>query len=49
VARRMAEYNLAALPVVDDAGCLLGVILVDDAIEVLVPELWRRRRAGLFG
>jgi CBS domain-containing protein len=49
VAQRMAEYNLAALPVVDEAGSLLGVILVDDAIEVLVPELWKRRRAGLFG
>jgi magnesium transporter len=49
VAQRMAEYNLATLPVVDDDRCLLGVILVDDAIEVLVPALWKRRWAGIFG
>src|SRR5207237_5563686 len=29
VARKMAEYNLLALPVVDRNHCLLGVVTVD--------------------
>src|SRR5262249_53260153 len=48
VAERMAEYDLAALPVVDGRDCLLGVVAVDDAIDVLVPRLWQRRRARMF-
>jgi magnesium transporter len=45
VARTMAEYNLATLPVVDEHGCILGVVHVDDAMDVLLPELWSRRLA----
>jgi CBS domain-containing protein len=43
VAVEMADYNLAALPVVDDAGRMLGVVTYDDLIEVLVPDEWRWR------
>lgn len=42
----MADYNLGALPVVDGDGKPMGVIAVDDLLERLVPEEWRRR-AGL--
>jgi magnesium transporter len=38
VARLVARYDLLALPVVDDAGVLVGVITVDDVIDVLVSE-----------
>jgi magnesium transporter len=38
VAKRMAKYDLAALPVVDDAGVVLGIITVDDVIDVLTEE-----------
>jgi len=38
VARLMARYDLSALPVVDDAGRLLGVITVDDVVDVLEEE-----------
>jgi magnesium transporter len=38
VARTMARYNLLALPVVDDAGVLLGVITHDDVLDVLEEE-----------
>ena len=31
---------------VDDAGRLLGVITVDDVLEVALPEDWRRREAA---
>jgi Mg/Co/Ni transporter MgtE len=43
VAVEMADYNLAALPVVDDAGRILGVVTYDDLVEALVPAEWRWR------
>ena len=43
VARRMADYNLTMLPVVDEASRAVGVVTVDDVLELLVPEEWRRR------
>jgi len=48
VAKKIAEYNLLALPVVDNDGDILGIITVDDAIEVLLPKGWRRRLPRLF-
>jgi magnesium transporter len=38
VARRMAKYDLNVIPVVADDGRLLGVITIDDIIDVLVRE-----------
>lgn len=38
VARRMAKYDLTALPVVGDRGVFLGIITVDDIIDVLTEE-----------
>ena len=38
VARRMAKYDLNVIPVVADEGALLGVITIDDIIDVLVRE-----------
>jgi magnesium transporter len=38
VARLVSRYDLAALPVVDGAGRLLGIVTVDDVIDVLVEE-----------
>jgi CBS domain-containing protein len=49
VAQRMAEYNLLALPVVDESGDILGIITVDDAMEILLPKDWRHRLPRLFG
>lgn len=48
VARKMAEYNLVALPVVDASGVLHGVVTVDDALEALLPEGWRKRLPRVF-
>lgn len=48
VAQKIAQYNLLALPVLDDVGDILGIITVDDAIEVLLPRGWRRRLPKLF-
>src|SRR5947209_5708399 len=49
VAEKIAEYNLLALPVVDEAGDILGIITVDDAMEMLLPKGWRQRLPRLFG
>ncbi len=46
VARLMTDYNLIALPVLDAGQRPVGVIAVDDVLELLLPEEWRRR-AGL--
>jgi Mg/Co/Ni transporter MgtE len=43
IAVEMADYNLAALPVVDAEGRLLGQITFDDVFEALVPDEWRWR------
>ena len=39
----MADYNLSALAVTDDADMLIGAISVDDLLEALLPQEWRRR------
>jgi Mg/Co/Ni transporter MgtE len=46
VAVLMSDYNLTTVPVVDDRRMLLGVITVDDVLEVTLPEDWRRREAA---
>jgi magnesium transporter len=38
VARRMAKYDLNVIPVVAEGGKLLGVITIDDIVDVLVQE-----------
>jgi magnesium transporter len=48
VAQLMTRYNLLALPVVDEAGCLEGVVTLDDALEAVLPEEWRQRLPRLF-
>jgi CBS domain-containing protein len=44
VAGLISKYNLLALPVVDDENCLLGVITVDDVVDLLLPPASRKRR-----
>ena len=48
-AERIAEYNLLALPVVDEVGDLAGIVTVDDAMEYLLPKDWRQRLPRVFG
>jgi CBS domain-containing protein/sporulation protein YlmC with PRC-barrel domain len=46
VARLMADFDLLAIPVIDGDEKPIGVVAVDDVIELLLPEGWRWR-AGL--
>ncbi|MFE9174352.1 magnesium transporter MgtE N-terminal domain-containing protein [Streptomyces kebangsaanensis] len=43
VALLMTDYNLLTVPVVDDEDRILGVITVDDVLETVIPDDWRRR------
>lgn len=43
VAQQMTDFNLAAAPVVDENGALVGVVTFDDLLEAVVPPTWRWR------
>jgi len=47
-AQTIAEYNLLALPVIDDEGDIAGIVTVDDAMEILLPKNLQRRLPRLF-
>jgi Mg/Co/Ni transporter MgtE len=47
VARLMSDYDLTVVPVVDEHERLLGVVTVDDVLELVLPTSWRRR-FGVF-
>ncbi len=49
VAQTIAEYNLLALPIIDDLGEIAGIVTVDDAMEILLPKNIERRLPRLFG
>ncbi len=49
VARLMTDFNLTAMPVVDGEGHAVGIIAVDDVLELLLPEEWRRRAGAARG
>lgn len=49
VAQTITEYNLLALPVIDDLGEIAGIVTVDDAMEVLLPKNLNKRIPRLFG
>jgi hypothetical protein len=46
VAVLMSDYNLITVPVVDSRRMMIGVITVDDVIEVTLPGDWRRREVA---
>jgi MgtE intracellular N domain/CBS domain len=48
LARQMADFNLTAIPVVDEHDRMVGVVTVDDVLEAMLPRSWRRR-FGLLG
>ena len=44
VAERLASYDLLAVAVCDEAGRLLGAVTVDDVIDRMLGEGWRKRQ-----
>jgi CBS domain-containing protein len=46
VAVLMSDYNLITVPVVDETLTMIGIITVDDVLEVTLPGDWRRREAA---
>ncbi len=44
VAEMVSRYNLYAIPVVDEETHLLGIITVDDVVDMLLPTPLRRKR-----
>ena len=38
VAQKLAQYDFLALPVIDKEGCLVGIVTVDDAVDVIQEE-----------
>ncbi len=46
VAVLMSDYNLITIPVVDEDRRMIGLITVDDVLEVTLPEDWRRRETA---
>jgi CBS domain-containing protein len=45
-ARLIGRYNLLALPVVDGDSILIGIVTIDDALDLIVER--GKRRPGLF-
>jgi CBS domain-containing protein len=43
VARMMTDYNLVMLPVLDQEERMVGLVTVDDVLELTLPAGWRRR------
>ena len=48
VAEIMAKYNLLVVPVVNAEGMLEGVVTVDDALDVLLPNERRRKPTRMY-
>lgn len=48
VAQLMSDYNVLSLPVTDADGKVLGVITVDDTLEVMLPAALRRQLPRVF-
>ena len=48
VARLMTDFDLTVAPVIDNEQRMVGVVTVDDVLELLLPQGWRRHY-GILG
>jgi len=43
VAQVITKYDLIAVPVVDEANVLHGIVTADDALDKIIPTAWKKR------
>lgn len=43
VAQMISRYNLLAIPVVDDNEVMQGIVTADDALDKIIPTVWKKR------
>jgi Mg2+ transporter MgtE len=48
VAELLTKYNLLALPVVGGEGEMLGIVTVDDVLNLILPMIWKKRAVKKF-
>jgi len=49
VAYLIAKYDLLSIPVIDsESEEMLGIVTVDDAIDIVLPTAWKKRLPRLF-
>jgi len=48
VAEVVAHYSLLAVPVVNEQNQLMGIVTVDDALETVIPNAWKKRLPHVF-
>ena len=44
----MTTYNLITLPILDERQELVGMVTVDDVLELILPEGWKDRLPHVF-
>jgi magnesium transporter len=49
VAKKIAKYNLIALPVVNSKNNIKGMVTIDDAIDIVLPTAWKKQVPRMFG
>jgi magnesium transporter len=47
-AQVVSKYNLIAVPVIDEAKRLHGIVTVDDALDQIIPTAWKKRLPRFF-
>ncbi len=48
VAEVLTKYNLLAVPVVSGEGEMLGIVTVDDVLNLILPMIWKKRAVKKF-
>ncbi|TLN17212.1 magnesium transporter, partial [bacterium] len=43
VAQMIARYNLLSIPVVDENDVIQGIVTSDDALDKIIPTVWKKR------
>jgi len=48
IAELLTKYNLLTLPVVGGEGEMLGIVTVDDVLNLILPMIWKKRAVKRF-